>query len=134
MAYDKYYLIHCLCHAFSNSEKLEKILFLFLAPTGITDFNINGKTVHASLKIPIKDMKPLQQRPVSLFQEQMRHIRYILIDEMSFIHPKFFMQINSRLWEVFLENKTYPFGGRSIILVGDLGQFSLVKDKSIKCR
>ena len=76
-------------------------------------------------------MKPFLKISFSLFQEQMRHIRSILIDEMSFIGPKFFMQIDSTLREAFLENKTYPFGGRSIILVGDLRQLPPVKDKSI---
>jgi hypothetical protein len=61
----------------------------------------------------------------------MRHIRYILIDGMSFIRPRLFIQIDSRLREAFPENKSSPFGGRSIILVGDLGQLPPAKDKPL---
>lgn len=57
----------------------------------------------------------------------MRHIRYILIDEMSFLGLRLFIQIDSRLREEFFDKKTSPFGGRSIILVGDLGQLPHVK-------
>jgi ATP-dependent DNA helicase PIF1 len=61
----------------------------------------------------------------------MRHIRYILIDEMSFLGPRLFIQIDSRLREAFPDNKSSPFGGRSIILVGDLGQLPPVRDKPL---
>ena len=74
-------------------------------------------------------MQPLKGLSLSLFQEEMRHIRYVLIDEMSFIGPSLFIQIDSRLHEAFPKNKSTPFGGRSIILVGDLGQFPPVRDK-----
>ena len=94
---------------------------LLRAPTGIAAFNIHAKTIHSALKIPIRDMKPLQGQSLALFQEQMRHIRYILIDEMSFLGSRLFMQIDARLREAFQDKNNCPFGGRSIILVGDLG-------------
>lgn len=93
---------------------------LLLSPTGIATFNIHGKTIHFSLKIPIKDMKPLCGKALVMFQEEMRHVRYISIDEMKFIGPRLFIQIDSHLREAFPENKDCPFGGRFIILVGDL--------------
>lgn len=61
----------------------------------------------------------------------MRHIRHILIEEMSFIGPRLCIQIDSHLREAFPENKDYPFGGSFIILVGDLGKLPLVKDKPL---
>ena len=39
------------------------------------------------------------------------------------------MQIDSWLREAFPEKKSVPFGGRSIILVGDLSQLPPVRDK-----
>ena len=50
---------------------------------------------------------------------------------MSFIGPRLFMQIDSWLREAFPEKKSVPFGGRSIILVGDLSQLPPVRDKSM---
>ena len=61
----------------------------------------------------------------------MRYIRYILIDEMSSLGSRLFMKIDARLREAFLEKKNCPFGGRSMILVGDLGQLPLVRDKPL---
>ena len=58
----------------------------------------------------------------------MRHIKYILIDELSFIGRKLLTYIDVRLRQAFLENSNVPFGGRSNILVGDLGQLSPIMD------
>jgi len=41
------------------------------------------------------------------------------------------MQIDIQLREAFPEKKNCPFGGRSIILVGDLGQLPPVRDKPL---
>ena len=47
---------------------------------------------------------------------------------MSFIGPKMLTQIDARLRKAFPSHCTIPFGGCSIIRLGDLGQLSLVKD------
>ena len=61
----------------------------------------------------------------------MRYVTHILIDEMSFLGPRLFIQIDSRLREAFPEKRSVPFGGRSMILVGDLAQLPPVKDKPL---
>ena len=53
---------------------------------------------------------------------------------MSFIGPKFLSQIDDRLREAFPSNRNNPIGGRSIILVGDLGQLPPVKDTPMYVR
>ncbi|XP_057847781.2 uncharacterized protein LOC131057655 [Cryptomeria japonica] len=58
----------------------------------------------------------------------MYFIRYIIIDEMSFIGPKLIQRIDIRLREAFPTHNQLQFGGRSIILFGDLGQLPPVKD------
>ena len=50
---------------------------------------------------------------------------------MSFIGPRLFIQIDSRLRETFPKNKLVPFGGSSLILFGYLSQFSHVGDKPL---
>ena len=47
---------------------------------------------------------------------------------MSFIGPKMLTQIDARLHQDFPSNCTIPFGGCSIILVGDFIQLPHVKD------
>lgn len=66
-----------------------------------------------------------------VFQEQYKDLQYILIDEMSFLGPKLLLKIDSRLWQAFPHKQQEPFGGVSIILVGDLGQLPSVMDKPL---
>ena len=73
-------------------------------------------------------MQPLEGQSLSKLQEEPWHIRYILIDEMSFIGPKMLNQIDAQLRWDFPSNCTIPFGGCSIILVGDFRQLPHVKD------
>jgi len=115
-------LIYYICHALSTSKTNAKSPFLFLSPTSIASFNIRAKIIHSPSKIPIKDMKPLPDEDLVVFYEEMRHIRYILIEEMSFIGPRLCIQIDSHLREAFPENNDYPIGGSFVILVGDLGK------------
>ena len=75
----KSYLIHCISHALAASTTSGKSPLLLLAPTGIVAFNTHAKTIHSTLKIPIKDMQPLKGHSLSIFQEEMKHIRYVLI-------------------------------------------------------
>jgi ATP-dependent DNA helicase PIF1 len=80
-------------------------------------------------------MRPLHGQSLAVFQEEMKHIHYILIDEMSFIGSRLFVQIESRLREAFPKKKNhYSFGSCSIILVGDLGQLPPVMDKPLYAR
>ena len=76
-------------------------------------------------------MKPLHGQALSVFQEEMKHIQYIVIDEMSFIGPKLFVQIESRLHECCPETNKHSFDNQSIILVGDLGQLPPVMERPI---
>ena len=127
----KSYLISTIKKALSSQGTYGHRPLLLLAPTGVVAFNIHATTIHATLPIPRKDMNPLHGQTLSTFQEEKKHIQYILIDEMSFIGPKFFVQIESRLHECFPENNNYSFDNRSIIIVDDLGQLPLVMDKPI---
>lgn len=75
----------------------EKCQILLLARTGLATFIIHGKTIQSTLKIPNKDTKPLNSKSLTNFLEEMRHICYILINEMSFVGPTLFMKIDSCL-------------------------------------
>ena len=120
----KSYLINTIKNALSCQEITSHSPLLLLSSTGVATFNI-----HAGLWIPIKDIKPLHGQGLSLFQEEMKPIQYILIDEMNFIEPKLFVQIESHLRELFLETNDHSFDNWSIILVGNLGQLLPVMDR-----
>jgi len=127
----KSYLIDCIRETLNNFNLDKKSPLLMLAPIGVVSYNIHASTIHAGLRIPIREMRPLQGQALTLFQEEMCNIEYILIDEMNFIGPKLFTKIDSHLLEAFPHKKHQCFGGVSIILIGDLAQLSPVMDKPI---
>ena len=118
----KSYIISFLKYALQNASKQSASPLLLLAPTGVAAFNIHASTMHSTLRIPIGEMQPLEGQSLSKLQEELHHILYILIDEMSFIGPKMLTQIDARLRQAFPLQSTIPFSGCSIILLGDFGQ------------
>jgi len=82
------YLIDFLEDTFLVESLPNSSPFLLLAPIGVATFNIKVLTIHSSLHIPLVSMHPLEGQPMFHLQEKLRHAKYILIDEMSFIGPK----------------------------------------------
>ena len=82
---------------FNKKAHQKGVQLLLLAPTGIAAFNIGATTIHSKLRIPIKDMQPLQGQALMAFQEELKYIKYIIIDEMSFLGPKLLLKIDTRL-------------------------------------
>lgn len=76
-------------------------------------------------------MQPLHVQALTMFQEKLKDIRYILIDEMSFIGLKLLLKIDSQLHKAFPHHKHSYFGGISMILIGDLTQLPPIMDKPI---
>jgi hypothetical protein len=93
----KSYCIHCIKETLSSQAPSRHSPLLLLTPTRVATFNIHATTIHAGLRIPIKDMIPLQGQSLVVFQEEMKHIHYILIDDMSFIGSIIFVQVESCL-------------------------------------
>ena len=81
----KSYLIGAISQSLENVAMPSWSPLLLLVATGVATFNIGASTVHSKLKIPIQDFSQLQGMRLTSFQEDMTHIKYILIDEMSFI-------------------------------------------------
>ena len=84
---------------------------LLLTPTRVATFNIGGSTIHSKLKILVKDFMQLEGTHLTSFQEEMSHIKYILIDEMIFIGDKLLENIDSRLRQAFPHKSNLNFGG-----------------------
>ena len=101
----KSYLIHCIQHALWVLASKDNSPLLTVAPTRVSTFNIHASTIHATLRIPIREMYPLRGQSLLVFQEEMRHVQYLLIDEFSFIGPKLLLKIDSRLCEASPINK-----------------------------
>ena len=100
------------------------------APTGVAAKNISGITNHNAFRLPIEhhctisNFKPLTGKLLEAKRRQWRHVKWVVLDEMSMISYEQFRLINLRLQE-FKNNKEL-FGGCCIILMGDLLQLEPV--------
>ncbi|GET60560.1 ATP-dependent DNA helicase PIF1-like [Rhizophagus irregularis DAOM 181602=DAOM 197198] len=102
-----------------------------LVPTGVAAFNINGRTIYSKLSIPIiNDAKRLdiQGERLKQLQNKLKEVRYVIIDEKSMVGRRMFALIDMRLRQAFPEHNNEPFGGRSVIMLGDFGQLPPVRD------
>ncbi|XP_052263343.1 uncharacterized protein LOC127866661 isoform X2 [Dreissena polymorpha] len=96
---------------------------LLMAPTGTAAFNINGSTVHSALQLPktLNDIyRKLSDSVCNRLRVQLSHLKIIIIDEISMVSSSAFSYIDQRLQQI--KDSTKPFGGVSVLAVGDLYQ------------
>ena len=102
------------------------------APTGKAAFNIKGNTLHAAFKIPANrgfDYCALDSDRLNTIRTQLKKLKVIFIDEISMVGNGMFNFLNLRLQQTMGTKE--PFGGVSLITVGDLFQLKPVFDKWI---
>ena len=102
------------------------------APTGKTAFNIKGNTLHAAFKIPANrgfEYCALDSDRLNTIRAKLNKLRVIFIDEISVVGSGMFNFLNLRLQQIMGTNE--PFGGISLVTVGDLFQLKPVFDKWI---
>lgn len=123
-------LIRCLNVKPGSNPDDTKVLLC--APTGKAAHNINGNTIHSTFCIPVSrgfNYKPLAMEQLNIYRVKYKHLKAILIDEISMVGSKMFNFINCRLQAIMGNQKL--FGGVSIIAVGDLYQLKPVMDSWI---
>jgi len=102
---------------------------LLCAPTGKAAHNIKGKTIHSTFCLPIGQgfsYKPLDMQQLNNMRTKYIDLKIIFIDEISMVGRGMFNFINLRLQEI--KGSKIPFGGVSIVAVGDLYQLKPVMD------
>ncbi|XP_070548510.1 uncharacterized protein [Ptychodera flava] len=102
---------------------------LLCAPTGKAAYNINGSTIHSAFKVPASQgykYKPLDSDKLNTLQAKYQNLSVVIIDEISMVGNQLFNFINLRLQQIKGNNQ--PFGGVSMITVGDLFQLKPVMD------
>ena len=119
----KSYLINCI-------KKLLGEKCLLTSFFGIAAFNINGKTLHSTLRLPMKNRlnHELKGKSLENLQNDLNGIDYIIIDEFSVVGQNMLGWIDSRCRQA-TGKMDKLFGGISIILVGDVAQLPPVLDK-----
>ena len=99
---------------------------------GIAAFNVKCQTIHSLLQLPIRGKKSrdLKGQPLRKLQSDIADIKYIITDEYSVIGQKLFGWIDRHCKQA-TGCVNIPFGGISIILVGDIAQLPPVTDKVV---
>jgi hypothetical protein len=113
-------------------ENPDEAKVIKLAPTGKAAYNIRGNTVHSGLQLPVNKgfhYIPLDNDRLNTIRSKLRKLKVVLIDEISMVGSGMFNFVNLRLQQIM--GSKMPFGGVSIIAVGDLFQLQPVFDKWI---
>jgi len=112
--------------------------YVVLAPTGIAAVNAGGVTLHSFFRLPFYPMLPddpnLSTQGGRIykyfkFNDDMRQILQdidlIIIDEISMVRADM-IDVIDRILRVFSRNRRQPFGGKQLLLVGDVYQLEPV--------
>ena len=107
-----------------------------LAPTGIAAINASGSTLHSFFKLPFHPLLPNDSRyNMRNIRETLRYngekrkilreLELIIIDEISMVRADIIDFIDKVL-RVYCRNMREPFGGKQLLLVGDIYQLEPV--------
>lgn len=112
--------------------------YVILAPTGIAAINAGGSTLHSFFKLPFHPMLPddpnlsLQKGRIHDFfkynrahRRLLEKLELIIIDEISMVRADVIDTVD-RILRVYSHNLREPFGGKQLLLVGDVFQLEPV--------
>ena len=110
--------------------------YIVLAPTGIAAINAGGSTLHSFFKLPFHPLLPNDTRYTQRkFKDTLkyngekrkilREVELIIIDEISMVRADIIDFIDKVL-RVYSRNIYQPFGGKQLLLVGDMYQLEPV--------
>ena len=121
-------------HICANTKKK----YVVLAPTGIAAINAGGSTMHSFFKLPFYPILPddpnlsLQRGRIHVFfkyakphRKLLEQIELVIIDEISMVRADIIDAVD-RILRVYSRNLREPFGGKQILLVGDVFQLEPV--------
>lgn len=116
---------------------------IVLAPTGIAAVNVGGQTLHSFFHLPFKPLMPddpdfrtpgrlmavlkLGRARIKLIKE----IELIIIDEISMVRADMIDFID-KILRFVTGNRRQPFGGKQLLLVGDIFQLEPVVTPDMK--
>ena len=109
---------------------------IILAPTGIAAINVGGSTLHSFFKLPFHPLLPNDSkynarniRETLKYNSEkrklLREVELIIIDEISMVRADIIDFIDKVL-RIYCRNMREPFGGKQLLLVGDIYQLEPV--------
>jgi len=110
--------------------------YVILAPTGIAAINAGGQTLHSFFKLPFHPLLPndsrynvRNMRKTLKYNGELikllRELELIIIDEISMVRADIIDFID-RVLRIYCRNMREPFGGKQLLLVGDIFQLEPV--------
>ena len=99
------------------------------APTGIAALNVQGQTIHSLFKLPPELYRPGRLEPNSRLYTLLKRIDTLVIDEISMVRADLLDAIDERFREACKSDE--PFGGKQLIMFGDVYQLPPVVDKDL---
>ena len=110
--------------------------YVILAPTGIAAINAGGQTLHSFFKLPFHPLLPNDSRYnirnirktlkySGITTKLLRELELIIIDEISMVRADIIDFIDKVL-RIYCRNMREPFGGKQLLLVGDIFQLEPV--------
>jgi len=110
--------------------------YVILAPTGIAAINAGGQTLHSFFKLPFHPLLPNDSRYTARnirktlkyngeLIKLLRELELIIIDEISMVRADIIDFIDKVL-RIYCRNMREPFGGKQLLLVGDIFQLEPV--------
>ncbi len=112
--------------------------YVVVAPTGIAAINAGGQTLHSFFKIPFRPILPddpdLSTKDGRIFdflkyrknhQKLIREMELLIIDEVSMLRVDI-LDFVDRVLRVFSGHMQLPFGGKQLLMVGDVFQLEPV--------
>ena len=110
--------------------------YVILAPTGIAAINAGGQTMHSFFKLPFHPLLPndsrynvRNMRKTLKYNGELikllRELELIIIDEISMVRADIIDFID-RVLRIYCRNMREPFGGKQLLLVGDIFQLEPV--------
>ena len=110
--------------------------YIVLAPTGIAAVNVGGMTMHSFFKMPLKpllpddpDYSPLRIKDTLKYSRDkikiIKNLELIIIDEISMVRADM-IDFMDRVLRYYSGNNREPFGGKQLLLVGDIFQLEPV--------
>ena len=105
---------------------------LLTATTGIAVFHIGGITLHSTLHLPVQkhSCNDLTGQALAKLQHKIMDIRYLIVDEVSMLGQNMMAWVDKRLRQA-TTHLDIPFGGMSVILIGDFAQLPPVGDRPL---